>query len=165
MALTIGAILALLGIAVAAFPFIRHRFFVQPAADEPATADGEVEEPAAKTPDELDAIYQAIRTLQLERELGNIPEGLYREQLNGYRIEAARLLRDLEQQSANADDWALEEEIRVARSGLYGGIAPSRLCPNCGRPTPISATHCPECGVALPTMPKANLPSTDEEGG
>ena len=165
MALTIGAILALLGIAVAAFPFIRHRFFVQPETDEPATADEEIDEPAAPTPDELDAIYQAIRTLQLERELGNIPEGLYREQLNGYRIEAARLLRDLEQQSANADDWALEEEIRVARSGLYGGVSLSRLCPNCGRPTPIAATHCPECGAALPSVSNANLPSTDEEGG
>ena len=129
MALTIGAILALLGIAVAAFPFIRHRFFGQPETDESATADGEMGEPAAMAPDELDAIYQAIRTLQLERELGNIPEGLYREQLNGYRIAAARLLRDLEQQSANADDWALEEEIRVARSGLYVGIAPKPSLP------------------------------------
>ncbi len=136
MAVVIGAILALLAIAVAVFPFVRGRFFSEPAS--PPTEDGAAESAgeASVEEDELAAIYQAIATLRLERELGNIPEGLYREQLNGYRLQAAVALRKREanlRESASsgrgpeggtseaAENWALEEEIKVARSGLYGG--------------------------------------------
>ena len=162
MALTIGAILALLGIAVALYPFLRYRFFGQSTFDDLAPPDVAAADVAEAAPEELEAIYQSIRTLQLERELGNIPEGLYREQLNGYRMQAARLLRELEQKSASGGDWTLEEEIRVARSGLYGGPAGGLPCPNCGRPAPAGAGDCPECGAALPPQSETRLPSIDE---
>ena len=148
MALTIGVILALLAIAVAAFPFVRHRFLGHPGANRQPPPDEGNAGPAGPAPEELEAIYQAIGTLQLERELGNIPEGLYREQLNNYRLAAARLLRELDQ--GDGGDWVLEEEIRVARSDLTGSDVPARPCPNCGRRVPIYAGECPECGVPAP---------------
>ena len=153
MALTIGAILALLGVAVAVYPFLRHRFLAPaPREDEVAAEAGRTGNSlpdSGELADELETIYAAIGTLQLERQLGNIPEGLYREQLNGYRRQAARLLRQREREQAGNEDWALEEEIKVARAGLYRPQEGGDSCPNCGRPVPPGADSCSECGVAL----------------
>ena len=145
MALTIGAILALLSIAVAVYPFIGRRFF---ASREAPGLPQEQESLAAQ----LEAIYDTLRTLQLERELGNIPDGLYREQLAAYRWQAARLLREQDRGSAAAKDQeggALEAEIRVARAALYDLNRETAPYPNCARPAPAGAGHCAECGVEL----------------
>ena len=42
---------------------------------------------------ELESVYHAIRTLQLEHQLGRIPDSSYEAQLDTYRIEAAEILR------------------------------------------------------------------------
>ena len=130
MALVIGAVLALLSVAVAVYPFARRRLGWDKAADTAvdAAGDGAV---AAATGDgadtaSLEDIYAAIRTLQLERELGRVPEGLYREQLKDYRIQAALALRRQEHSAAAGtgmgdaaqEDDVLEREIRAARAGL-----------------------------------------------
>ena len=130
MALIIGTILALLSLGVAVYPFARRRLGMDKAAR--ATAAGGTESAETETesgPDtaSLADIYAAIRTLQLERELGRIPEGLYQEQLNDYRIQAALALRRQEQESAAAasagNDAALESEIQAARAGLRRAAA------------------------------------------
>ena len=130
MALIIGTILALLSLGVAVYPFARRRLGMDKAARAAAAggmAGAETETETAAGPDtaSLADIYAAIRTLQLERELGRIPEGLYQEQLNDYRLQAALALRrqEQEQQSAAAPagrdaDAALEAEIQAARAGL-----------------------------------------------
>ena len=161
MALTLGTILALLSIAVAVYPFVRRRFGVAGEGNGPAAREVAAPDTATDVAGpELGAIYDAINTLRLERDLGNIPEGLYREQLNGYRWQAALVLRayvqsyvqtEAEAQTQSGDsDWALEEEIRVARAGLRqadsAGTGVTR-CPNCARPMPAGAAQCPECGV------------------
>lgn len=149
MALVIGGILALLGIAVAIYPFVRHRFFGEATGpDSEAPEDVSVPD-AVLAEDELEEIYRAIGTLRLERELGNIPEGLYREQLNGYRLRAAQVLRDREPAPGDDEDWALEEEVRVARSGLFGSGVDTFTCANCGRPALADIAECPECGAAI----------------
>ena len=163
MALAIGAILALLALAVAVYPFARHRFFNRPAVDDRVPPDDPSADSPAVAGDALDAIYQSIRTLRLERELGNIPEGLYREQLNGYRLAAALLLREMDRTTDGDSDWALEEEIRVARFGLPGAGASNPRCANCGRPASPHATLCPECGETVATSTGAALPLTDEQ--
>ena len=190
MAITLGAILALLSVAVAVYPFLQRRFF-GPSANETPEASGEAGGGETPEPsDGLASIYDAIRTLQLERELGNIPEGLYREQLNGYRMQAALVLRerdglrtrpcrnpslpdpslpdpslpdpslpdpslpdpslpDPSLPDSSLPDSSLEEEIKLARAGLYspgGGFS----CSNCARPIPAGNDNCPECGVAIP---------------
>lgn len=128
MALIIGTILALLSLGVAVYPFARRRLGLDKAARAAAaggTDSAETETESVPDTASLADIYAAIRTLQLERELGRIPEGLYQEQLNDYRIQAALALRrqEQEQQAAAAPtgrdaDAALESEIQAARAGL-----------------------------------------------
>ena len=139
MALIIGTILALFSLGVAVYPFLRRRRDGRDGAGSaqddrdglPAAGAGGA---AAAGPDSIDSVYDAIRTLQLERELGNIPEGLYREQLADYRRQAALALRqqamaqvqapaevsdtEPDNEPDNEEDAALEEEIRLARAGL-----------------------------------------------
>ena len=125
MALVIGTVLALLSVAVAIYPFARRRLGWDKADNTAETAAAGVEtEPGADTASLAD-LYAAIRTLQLERELGSIPEQLYREQLNDYRIQAALALRQQEQaagspgiEPAAPGDAELEIEIQAARVGL-----------------------------------------------
>jgi len=126
MALIIGTILALLSLGVAVYPFARRRLGLDKAdrAADGGTDGAETESAAGPDTASLADIYAAIRTLQLERELGRIPEGMYQEQLNDYRIQAALALRRQEQESAAAApagrdaDAALEAEIQAARAGL-----------------------------------------------
>ena len=132
MALIIGTILALFSLGVAVYPFLRRRRYKSGAGSAQADRDGLLDAAgdAAAGPDSIDSVYDAIRTLQLERELGNIPEGLYREQLDDYRRQAALALRQQAmaqvQTPAEApdtepdaeEDAALEKEIRLARAGL-----------------------------------------------
>ncbi len=136
MALIIGTILALFSLGVAVYPFLRRRRVRAGSSQAdrdglPVAAGGEV----AAGPDSVDSVYDAIRTLQLERELGNIPEGLYREQLDDYRRQAALALRQQAMAQVQApaeapdtepdaeEDAALEEEIHLARAGL-GSASP-----------------------------------------
>ena len=170
MALTMGAILALLGIAVAVYPFLRRRFFSQ-LTDVDDRQD-EDSPPAEEPPllDLLQSIYEAIRTLQLERELGNVPEGLYREQLNAYRVQAAMVLRAYTKEHEQSlgggpaleHDWALEEEIRVARAGLYRPSKETLQCPNCGSPVPEGMARCRECEAVLVARQVTETPEVQE---
>ena len=133
MALIIGTILALLSLGVAVYPFARRRLGMDKAARAAAaggTDSSETETAAGPDTAALADIYAAIRTLQLERELGRIPEGLYQEQLNDYRRQAALALRrqEQEQQAAAAPtgrdaDAVLESEIQAARAGLRRAAA------------------------------------------
>ena len=152
VALTIGAVLALLAFAVAVFPFAGRRFLEREKGVEGTDAQvhaadkGEYAHPISE---DLEAIYQGIRVLQLERELGRVPEGLYREQLNAYRLQAARILREHEEAEIISSDTALEEEIRLARAGLAGIADEESRCPNCARPISKEGDNCSECGVTL----------------
>lgn len=144
MALIIGTLLALLSLGVAIYPFARRRWgWGQTAPAAGGSTDG-MESAAATAaadtaPDTaaLADIYAALRTLQLEHELGRIPAELYQEQLNDYRLQAALILRQQAQESATESaaandanaaaandanpasaDAALESEIRAARAAL-----------------------------------------------
>ncbi|MFQ6028263.1 MAG: hypothetical protein ACE5Q6_12285 [Dehalococcoidia bacterium] len=140
MALVIGAVLVVLSILVVVFPFLQSRWrdqdFDPAAEDNPEVWD-------------LDSIYDSIRTLQLEHQLGNIPEGLYQEQLRAYRLQAAVILRNQALGEARDEDWTLEEEIRVARAGLHRQNGSATRCPNCGTPVPPEADQCSECNLSL----------------
>ena len=125
MALIIGTVLALLSVAVAVYPFARRRLGWDKADNAAAAGAAEKSPESAADTASLADIYAAIRTLQLERELGSIPEEQYQEQLNDYRIQAALALRQQEQAAAGPGieppapgDAELEREIRAARAGL-----------------------------------------------
>lgn len=113
MNVLIGVLLALLVMAVVVFPFVRSRFQLRPPM-------------AVVSPDlgRLNAVYEEIRTLQLEYELGSIDEVEYREQLRDYRLQAAAMLREQEM-SQQETDFLVEEEIMAARGTLRDrGISP-----------------------------------------
>ena len=122
MAIIIGAVLSLLSIAVLLYPFFK--------APRTGLRDGALEG-GDESPQELESVYQAIRTLQLEHELGRVPDGSYVEQLGAYRLEAAEILRsravaqslgkDAERDpavSGESEEAALEREILLARAPM-----------------------------------------------
>jgi hypothetical protein len=148
MAIFIGAVLAVLSIAVIVYPFLKSH------------GSGRQRAPLAGVdPDipDLDAIYEAIRTLQLEHQLGNIPQGLYQEQLDSYRIQAALALK--QQMEAQDEDWSLEQEIMLARSSLAQINGHATPCPNCSAMVSVALTQCPECNTEL------GLPDQVSQGG
>ena len=122
MAIVIGAILCLFSIAVLLYPF-----FKAPRAE---LAHG-TPEGGDESPQDLESVYQAIRTLQLEHQLGRVSDSSYEAQLDTYRIEAAEILRsralagapgqDTDRYpgvSTESEEAALEREILLARAQI-----------------------------------------------
>ena len=102
MALIIGAALAVLSVAVIMYPFLKPRVRTRDHGGVSAV------DPAAT---EVEPVYDAIRTLQLEYQLGKVPENLYLEQLAGYRLQAAGVLRQRAAQRTGYDEWLLEQKV------------------------------------------------------
>ena len=112
LALIVGVALALLSLAVVLYPFMMSRR----NSRQRQQGDGQSEIQA-----NLEEIYAAIETLRLEHQLGNIPQALYQEQLLGYRLAAAEMLRQkgqMSQAGSNDLESLLEQEILAARSAL-----------------------------------------------
>lgn len=40
----------------------------------------------------------------------------------------------------------------------------TRLCPHCGKPTPLAAAMCPDCGATLPPLPEITNKPLGEPG-
>ena len=139
MALVIGTLLALFCIAIVAYPFLKTRLRAG------ARNDG----PSGEQVGKLGDIYDRIRTLQLEYQLGQVPEHLYREQLREYRLQAAAALRRQVQEQAAAPEWLLEQEILAARGGLRTEQGGAAACPNCRTLPGPGLEVCPECGTEL----------------
>ncbi|MCE2462365.1 MAG: hypothetical protein J4F46_00390 [Dehalococcoidia bacterium] len=110
MSVLIGVLLALLAIAVVIYPFVRARFQPRP----PMTV-------VSPDPGRLDTVYEEIRTLQLEYELGSIDEREYQEQLRDYRLQAAAILHE-QGRSRHEIDLLMEEEIMAARGALRNQV-------------------------------------------
>lgn len=144
MAVIVCLALALLSIGVVVYPFWRRR-------SAPATAPPQVVPPGVgQSEADLNAVYDAIRTLQLEHQLGNIPLGLYREQLQDYRLQAAAILRDQAESAARDAEWLLEQDVGLARSALSYTNGAAIKCPNCGASAAPEWRECPECSAELP---------------
>ena len=143
----IGAVLAIFSVAVLAYPLMKSRSRGQPEIPE---IGGEVGFP------ELDSIYESIRTLRLEFELGKVEENLYRQQMSEYRLLAAAALRRREERQADAAHL-LEQEVLIARATLASGDGnsdgnsngSSDRCPSCGVGLDHKSAECPQCAVKL----------------
>ncbi|MXZ92742.1 MAG: hypothetical protein F4W95_07865 [Chloroflexi bacterium] len=81
---------ALLVVAVVAWPLVMRRRSGPPATD----TDGDARSPDAAAA--LNDVYDAIRILQTEHDLGRVSDGDYREQLDQYRRQAALILREMD---------------------------------------------------------------------
>ena len=119
--LIVGISLALLSLAVVIYPFLASRR----NSRGPRQSNGQPETQAI-----LEEIYAAIETLMLEHQLGNIPQALYQEQLLGYRLDAAAVLRQRSRAEGNDPDFLLEQEILAARSALQDPDEPGPVRPD-----------------------------------
>ena len=140
MAFLVGAALAVFSVAIVLYPFLKSRLRTRPEKRE----DGE-----GAAPPELEPIYDAIGTLQLEFELGKVPGHLYREQLRGYRVQAAAILRQRLADRSGTPGWLLEQEVLLARAALRGVNGSPRLCANCRALPGPNMVVCAECGAEL----------------
>lgn len=139
MTLLIGAVLAVFSIAIVAYPFLKARL-------RAGSGDGR---PGTDSATELGNIYDAIRTLQLEYQLGQVPDNLHREHLRDYRLQAAAALRQRMKDLASAPDWLLEQEVLAARAVLLATNGGPRPCPSCRSLPGPGLRVCPECGTEL----------------
>ena len=168
MAIFIGLALALLSIGIVIYPFLKFRRSrrVYLRAAPPA-------KPGPETDPTLESIQEAIRTLDLEFDLGSIPEGLYREQLNDYQAQISQITqrqsRVVHQSVGRVLEWHIALEVHQLRRGglrrrrrarrTYRPPPPFQTCDGCGVPLNPALTQCPVCSAALspaPTSPGAS---------
>ncbi len=107
----------------------------------------------------MDATIDSIDTLELEYQLGNVPEEQYHQQLQSYRLQLAIAVREQLERGDSSPELALEQEVlRVRAEG--GGRWQS--CPQCDAPLPVLSEvdspfpNCPHCNAVLPVRNAAS---------
>ena len=123
MALIIGAILAVLSVLVVVYPFLQRkgRASVRASGEKVAGGPDPAPEPVPDlVTDELDALLEAMRTLQLEHQLDKIPDDLYQKQMRTYRLRAAAALRRHVETRTGDPGRDLEREVWMVRLGIAG---------------------------------------------
>ncbi len=143
-----GAVLAIFSILLVAYSFVRgHR-------PEPRT--GESAMPESDDP-ALSDIFDAIRTLELEYQLGRMPQEEFQAQFQAYRIQAATVIRDQLDAGRGDPAWVLEQEILLARSTQESARASATgraiACPDCSAAVPESTSNCLQCGAEMVPQP------------
>jgi rubrerythrin len=142
MSVLIGALIAILVIGVVLYPFIKARS--RSRTHERPDSSNQAAQAGLPGPGAREAVYENIRTLQLEHELGAVEDSEYRERLHAYRLEAAAALRDQDRLEQELDR-SLEEEIAAARARSDQHDVP--LCHSCGQPVAREVRVCPYCGI------------------
>ena len=173
-AILIGAALACFSLAMVGYAFFR--------GDSPDDGTSAPLQPPSDDGVGLDAIYDSIETLELDFQLGNVPEQQYREQLQAYRLQAAAAIKALLERGDAPPELLLEREVLTARSGMRcppfnssppgagmeGGNRPPDgetkggdwvACTQCDAPIPADDAPCPHCGAAV--FGTSPLPSSD----
>ena len=151
-AVLLGAALAVFSLVMAGYPVLRDAFF-RPARRgdgdgglaEPGDDDGGLNAPMGGVG--LESIYDSIDTLELEYQLGNLPEPEYRRQLQAYRLEAAAVVKA----QLERGDGPFGQCVAPCGGALAaGGNAAMAACPQCDAPIPAAHSGaCPGCGVAV----------------
>jgi hypothetical protein len=138
MALLLGLLLALASIALLAWPILRRKQTVSSSA---------------LSLDSLEdlqwrqhQVYDEIKTLILDYELGNIPPEEYEERLGAYRLGAADLLRQQErlQHELTYLEGELEDRVLALRMS-WGTVKAVTICVGCGGEMDLNAVLCPRC--------------------
>ena len=129
MALIIGAVLAVLSVIVVVYPFLQRKGRASRDSME-RVAGGPDPAPDLAT-EELDALLEAMRTLQLEHQLDKIPDDLYQRQMRSYRLRAAAALRRHVETRTGDPGEDLEREVWMVRLGIAGedGVGSGGLDP------------------------------------
>ncbi len=142
MAFILGLSFAFLAILLLAWPVLRRNRAAPDATPSQA--------PLSQVALRRSRIYDDIKTLVLDHELGNIPDQEYEEKLAVYRIDAARAIRDqeqLQQAQATLEDDLEREVLELRRS--WGSVTETTICAVCGREMDAAAELCPRCELPL----------------
>ena len=142
-AILVGGALACFSLVMVGYSFLR--------GSETRETDANVE-----TPEEdgvgIDAILDSIDTLELEYQLGNIPEDQYLQQMQSYRLQVAMSVKEQLERGDASPELLLEQEVLRARTE---GVGSWQSCPQCDAPLPKSTETdaplaiCPHCNAAL----------------
>lgn len=159
IAILLGAALAIFSLVIAGYPIMRDAFFRPAEQAEDGVA-------APSTPDAAgvgaESIYDAIETLELDYQLGNLPEAEYRRQLQAYRVEAAEVIRaqlerGLPSDTGDAADDA-GPELRLEREVMAWRRPESRADASESLPSANTAAACPECDAPIPAAWRGPCP-------
>ena len=145
MAYFLGLLLALVSIALLARPILRR--------EQTTSGHSESMEFLEDVQWLHQQVYDEIRTLILDHELGNIPSEEYEDKLGNYRLRAADLLR----QQANILDTltSLENEMEdtvLALRMSWGTVKRVSACGGCGGERDLDAVLCPRCEIPQETV-------------
>ena len=118
-AILVGAALACFSLVVVGYSFFRGN-------------EGGKSEAGPAVPEndgvDVDAILDSISTLELEYQLGNVPEDQFRDQLQSYRLQLALTVKAQLERGEAPPELVLEQEVLMARSENAGGWKPSPRC-------------------------------------
>jgi hypothetical protein len=142
-------------IATAALLAVAYPILVKGSVSEPMAASAE------ETVDELlaqrDAVFQALRELRFDHEVGKITDEDYVVFEGSLKQTAANTLRALDKWESGADrdlDAAVEAAVAARVVALAaGGIT----CPRCGQPAGPDDRFCGRCGAPLPEAAAESL--------
>ncbi|MDA1127277.1 MAG: hypothetical protein O2913_01080 [Chloroflexi bacterium] len=101
----------------------------------------------------LGDIFDAIRTLELEYQLGRLPQEEFDAQFQTYRVEAATVLRDQLEAGRGDPAWLLEHDILLARGAQDPASVRLVPCPDCSASVPQNQANCPHCGAEMVPQP------------
>ena len=143
ISISFGVILAVFSFAVAGYSFVRDRKTL--SVDNASSLDYDAQA--------LADIFDAINTLDLEFQLGRLPQEQFQEQFQAYRIQAANVLRDQLEAGRGDPAWVLEQEILLARNAKESSNGRIVVCPDCSAAVLESAVNCPHCGAEMVSLP------------
>ncbi len=157
---------ALVGIAAAAiaFPLLRER--EDPESVETMEDLDTVSDPLVELESQRDAIYQAIRELRFDFEVGKVSEtdyNIFDSQLKAQAVAVLKEIDALQAAEANPElDARLEAEIAalrhvngsgppkpVQREAVPAGAGAINFCPQCGTKVRAGDRFCGKCGATV----------------
>ena len=159
LSIILGVGLAAFSVILVGYSFLRRNGRESPVPAALQERNGALVPEAVETPG-IDSVFEAINTLDLEYQLGNIPEAQYQEQLEAYRIEAAAALKAMLESGNAGPAWALEREVLEAGASAR---QTTPRCPECGGPLSRYDDACPECGVEVAPGGPARGPRGDRD--
>ena len=147
LAVLVGVALACFSLVMVGYSFFRNRNPQQEATATTSVPDGDGVG--------LDSLFDSLETLELEHQLGNIPDEQYAQQQLAYRQQIAALIREQMESGEAPPELLLEQEVLRARAD---GVTVWRPCPQCDAPLPMPSANdsgdptCPHCNANMSGM-------------
>jgi len=149
VAIVFGAALAAFSLVMVGYSFVRGRDDSMPVPETVPKTVSKVPQIEPALGPSIDSIYESIYTLELEYNLGNLPEQQFNEQFQAYRLQAAAALKEQLEKDKSSPLLLLEQEVMETRSAMQDNLAFVPVCPDCSGTVPADAVTCPHCGAEL----------------